>query len=60
MILRQWKEGVAFTQRGERESVDYQTSRLTCLILLLPGVSTGKSRQLKKSSDSVVSIAGVA
>jgi hypothetical protein len=30
MILRQWKEGAAFTQQGEREKyIDYETQGLT-------------------------------
>jgi len=63
MILRQWKEGAAFTQRGEREKyVDYETQRLTRVLFffffrLCPRGNLASPE--KKSGAKVVSIVGV-
>jgi hypothetical protein len=59
MILRQWEEGTAFTQRGERRRRLPNSEIDVSLLLLLPGVSTGKSRPPKKSGDNILSIVGV-
>jgi hypothetical protein len=62
MILRQWKEGAAFTQGGDREKyVDYETQRLTRVLFfffrLCPRGNLASPE--KKSGAKVVSIIGV-